>query len=385
MIPLAVPNLAGREAEYLQECITSTFVSTVGPFVTRFEEMVADASGARYAIATSAGTTALHAALLTVGVGRDDLVIAPAFTFIASVAAIAHCGAIPWLFDVSSESWTIDPQILAEQLENQTLRTQEGHLIQKETGRRVAAILPVFTLGVPADMDPIYEVARRFGLPIVADAAAALGSTYKQRRAGALRADFTMFSFNGNKTVTAGGGGAIVTDDENKARLFRHLTTTARVGTDYDHDMVGFNYRMTNLQAAVGCAQMENLERFVDAKRRIAKTYNEALCSLPGIEPFPDPEYVRNGHWFSGIVIQNRDVEVLTGLRGQLRAEGIDARPFWKPAHLQRPYADAPRTEMPVSESVWQRVLTLPCSTGLTEADQAHVIESVRRQLAIWN
>ncbi|MBB3312252.1 dTDP-4-amino-4,6-dideoxygalactose transaminase [Rhizobium sp. BK196] len=382
MIPLAVPNLAGREAEYLQECITSTFVSTVGPFVTRFEEMVAAASGARYAVATSAGTTALHAALLSVGVERDDLVIAPAFTFIASIAAIAHCGALPWLFDVSSESWTIDVRMLADKLEKETDRRADGALIHMNTGRRVSAILPVFTLGIPAQMDEINALAKTYGLPVVVDAAAGLGADYKGRSSGNLGADFTMFSFNGNKTVTAGGGGAIVTDDPEKASLFRHLTTTARVGADYDHDMVGYNYRMTNLQAAVGCAQMENLGRFVEVKRNIARKYWEAFSDLAGIAPFPDPEYARSGHWFSGIVVSNRDLGQLADIRVRLREAGIDARPFWKPAHLQAPYVGAPRTEMTVCDNLWQRIMTLPCSTGLTVADQDFVVDKVRRQFA---
>lgn len=382
MIPLAVPNLAGREAEYLQQCITSTFVSTVGPFVTRFEEMVAAASGARHAVATSAGTTALHAALLSVGVERDDLVIAPAFTFIASIAAIAHCGALPWLFDVSSESWTIDVKMLADKLEKETDRRANGTLVHMNTGRRVSAILPVFTLGIPAQMDEINELAKTYGLPVVVDAAAGLGTEYKGRSSGDLGADFTMFSFNGNKTVTAGGGGAIVTDDPEKARLFRHLTTTARVGADYDHDMVGYNYRMTNLQAAVGCAQMENLGRFVEVKRNIARKYREAFSDFAGIAPFPDPEYARSGHWFSGIVVNNRDPGQLADIRVRLREAGIDARPFWKPAHLQAPYVGAPRTEMTVCENLWQRIMTLPCSTGMTVADQDFVVDKVRRQFA---
>lgn len=381
MIPLAIPNLVGREAEYLQECIQSTYVSTVGPFVTRFETMVAEAANTQFAVATSAGTTALHAALLAVGVRRDDLVIAPSFTFIASVAAIAHCGALPWLFDVSADSWTIDPALLVQHLEKDTERAVSGDLLHKATGRRVAAILPVFTLGVPADMDPISELASMFRLPVVVDAAAAIGTAYKGRPSGDLGADFTMYSFNGNKTVTAGGGGAIVTADRNKADLFRHLTTTARSGADYDHDMVGYNYRMTNLQAAVGCAQMENLTRFLDAKRRIAKTYDAALCKVAGVKSFPDPAYADSGYWFSGIYLEGKKSEQLQKLRSRLKLAGIDARPFWKPAHLQTPYSGSPRTDMSICEDLWWRILTLPCSTGLTDSEQAYVIETVLYEL----
>jgi dTDP-4-amino-4,6-dideoxygalactose transaminase len=378
MIPLAVPNLAGREGEYLQECVTSTFVSTVGPFVGHFEDMVAESSGARYAIATSAGTTALHAALVVSGVGHGDLVIAPAFTFIASVAAIGHCGAKPWLFDISPSTWTIDTMLVADALARDTQRDAAGVLRHRETGRKVAAILPVFTLGIPADMDEILALGKEFGLPVVVDAAAAIGTRYRGRPVGTLGADFTMFSFNGNKTVTAGGGGAVVTDDEEKAKLFRHITTTARVGTDYDHDMIGFNYRMTNLQAAVGCAQMENLPDFLGAKRRIAATYRAAFADMADTSPFPDPQDREGGHWFSGLVLGGTLSGKLNDIRVHMRDKGIDTRPFWKPAHLQKPYADSPRSAMTVSEDVYPRVLTLPCSTGMTEDEQAHVVTSLR-------
>lgn len=378
MIPLAVPNLAGREGEYLQECVTSTFVSTVGPFVGRFEDMVAQSSGARYAVATSAGTTALHAALVVSGVGHGDLVIAPAFTFIASVAAIGHCGAKPWLFDISASTWTIDAALVADALAHDTERDAAGVLRHRDSGRKVAAILPVFTLGIPADMDEILALGKEFGIPVVVDAAAAIGTSYRGRPAGALGADFTMFSFNGNKTVTAGGGGAVVTDDEEKAKLFRHITTTARVGADYDHDMIGFNYRMTNLQAAVGCAQMENLPDFLAAKRRIAATYRAAFADIADTSPFPDLQDREGGHWFSGLVLGGPLSGKLNEIRVLMREKGIDARPFWKPAHLQVPYADSPRSPMTVSEDLFPRILTLPCSTGMTQDVQAYVVTSLR-------
>ncbi len=374
MIPLAVPNLTGNEARYLQECIDSTFVSSVGPFVTRFEEMVAQAAQARYAVATSAGTTGLHAALTALGVGRDDLVILQALTFIASANAVAHCGATPWLCDVSPESWTLDVAQLEDVLRHETQR-RGGARVHTVSGRRVAAIMPVYTLGMPADMDALMETARRYGLPVVADAAAALGARYKGRAIADLGADLTVFSFNGNKTVTAGGGGVVAGNDEALCRRVRHLTTTARRGAEYDHDMVGFNYRMTNLQAAVGCAQVEQLDRFVAAKRRIAERYNQALHSLPGVGLFPRPRWAEGACWFSGITLTRPTVAEIMPL---LRARGVDSRPFWKPIHLQVPYAQVPRAPLPVSDRVWETILTLPCSTGLTEDEQETVIVAVR-------
>ncbi|CBS91510.1 Putative pyridoxal phosphate-dependent aminotransferase (plasmid) [Azospirillum lipoferum 4B] len=377
LIPLAVPDLSGREEEYLRACIASTFVSTVGPFVPRFEEQVAAAIGSRGAVATCSGTAGLHVALTALGVGQNDLVVLPSLTFIASANAIAQCGAQPWLFDVTQESWTLDPELLERRLAADTERRPEG-LFHRPSGRRIAAVMPVHTLGLPADMHAIVPVARRYGLPVVADSAAALGATCRGKPPGALGADLSVLSFNGNKTVTAGAGGAVVGDDPELLALVRHLSSTARVGQDYDHDRPGFNYRMTNLQAAVGCAQMERWESLVAAKRRIRHRYDQAFAGLEGVEPFPAPPWVEGACWFSGIVLRSPTWEGREAvLRSRLRELGIDSRPFWKPVHLQAPYRNAPCTEMPVCEELWLRVLTLPCSAGLTDAEQDRVIAAL--------
>jgi dTDP-4-amino-4,6-dideoxygalactose transaminase len=262
-----VPNLSGNEERYVVEAVRSGFVSSIGPFVGRFEAGLAAAAGGDEAVATCSGTTALHLALTTVGVGRDDLVIVPSLTFVATANAVHHCGAIPWLFDVDAASWTLDPRLLEATLAAETA-IERGRCIHAASGRRVAAVLPVYTLGLPAAMREIGEIARRHRLAVVADAAAALGASYRGGPIGRL-ADLTAFSFNGNKTVTCGGGGALVGGDPELLRRARHLSTTARVGTEYEHDLPGFNYRMTNLEAAVGCAQLERLDALVAAKRAI--------------------------------------------------------------------------------------------------------------------
>jgi perosamine synthetase len=380
VIPLAIPNISGNEAAYLMECTRTNFVSSVGPFVTRLEQMVADAMGGKACAATSSGTTGLHAALIATGVEPGDLVLVPSFTFIASANAIAHRNAIPWFVDISADSWCISPLELARLLAEETSRAN-GQIVHRFSGRRVAAIMPVYTLGTPADMDPILGLAREYGLPVVADAAAALGARYKGRNLSGL-ADLSVLSFNGNKTVTAGGGGAIVGDDVTAVGLARHLTTTARVGDDYDHDRVGYNYRMTNLQAAVGCAQLERLEEFVAAKRKIRKRYDLALKELPGVGVFPQPAWADSGCWYSGLVLEDPDMPRADELCVELRRRGIGARTFWKPAHLQAPYREAPRTPLPITESTWDKVVTLPCSTQLTEPDHAVVISAVHDLLA---
>lgn len=380
MIPLAIPNVSGNEGAYLQECVRTNFVSSVGPYVGRLEQMCIAMSGAAHAVATSAGTTGLHLALTAVGVKPGDLVIAPSFTFIASANAIRHCAALPWLFDVSAKHWTLDPELVSSELRAKAAR-QGDAWIHRETGRRIAAILPVDTLGHPADMDAIREIGAEYKLPVVADAAAAQGARYNGRAIGPL-ADLSVYSFNGNKTVTAGGGGMVVGQDPELMRWVRHLSTTARAGLDYEHDAVGFNYRMTNLQAAVGCAQMERLDEFVAAKRRIDARYRAELRGVSGVDFFPTAEWAESACWFSGVTIASNARHKVRELCALMRERGIEARTFWKPIHLQAPYADSPKSAMPVCEDIWHRILTLPCSTHLTEQEQAFVIETLRELLA---
>ncbi len=381
MIPLCVPDLSGNEARYLQECVDSTFVSSVGPFVTQFEGAVAAAAGVTAVTAVSSGTTGLHLALMTVGVAAGDLVILPSLTFIASANAIAHCGASPWLMDVSPDSWALDPDLFRAALESKT-EQRNGETFHTTTGRRVKAVLPVYVMGQPADMDPIVETARQFGLAVVADGAAALGATYKDRLMGDLGADLTVISFNGNKTVTAGGGGAVCGNDEAIVAQARHLGTTARCGTEYDHDRVGYNYRMTNLQAAVGCAQMERVDDLVARKRAISRRYTAAFADIPGIGFFPSPDWADSACWFSGITLNETRPPAVAAVVEELRSRGINGRPFWKPIHLQKPYLSTPCEALPVCDAVWRSILTLPCSTGLSEADQDRIIDALKEVLA---
>lgn len=379
-IPLAIPNLAGNEGRYLQECVTSTFVSTVGPFVGRFEDMVAKATGAQAAVATSAGTTALHAALVAAGVGRGDLVIVQALTFIATVSGIHWSGASPWFVEASPESWSIDCEKLDALLQREVDLGPDGAR-HRTTRQRVAAIMPVYTLGNMPDMDRLTGIAKRYGMVVIADAAAALGATYKSRALADFGADLSIISFNGNKTVTAGGGGAVVSNNRVLLDKVRHLTTTARVGAGYLHDVIGFNYRMTNLQAAVGVAQMELLERFVERKRQIRRRYNEALGDIPGVRLFPEPAWGQSACWFSGIVLDDRYTRGKPGIMSALRDKSIDVRDFWMPMHKQPPLASALADNLAFTEDLWSRIVTLPCSTNLTDLDQDYVIENVQAVL----
>ena len=380
MIPLAVPNLTGNERKYLNKCIDTTFVSSVGEFVNRIEEMTAKLCGAKYGVATSSGTTGLHLALTGCGVKRDELVIIPTFTFIATANAVAHCGAVPWLLDISADSWNLDISQLEKELKENTVWEDEI-VVHKKTGRRIAAIMPVYTLGNVPDMDKINKIARDFRLPVIADAAASIGAEYKSKKIGEL-ADLTVISFNGNKTVTAGGGGMIVGNDEKLMKKLKHLSTTARVTAEYDHDMVGFNYRMTNVQAAMGCAELERAEEFVEKKRAIRKFYNKAFADVERVSLFPIPDEVESGCWFSGIVLNQGNLQEVRRICQGLRESGIEARSFWKPVHLQKPYCNALQAgSLKVSSGLWEKILTLPCSTNITEKELKYVAATVKEIL----
>ena len=382
MISLAMPNLTGNEKKYLDDCIDTTFVSSVGQYVTKFENMVAEATGSKYAVATSSGTTGLHAALTAVGVKHDDLVIIPTFTFIASANSIAHCGAKPWLMDIDSSTWCLDAKIVKIEIEKECEK-REGVLVHTPTGKRVAALMTVYTLGNMPNMKVMRQIADEYDIPLVVDAACAIGATFDGQNFGSL-ADLSVLSFNGNKTITCGGGGAVVGNDEELLSHVRHLTTTARVWPDYDFDEVGFNYRMTNIQAAVGVAQMERLGNFITTKRYVRKYYEEQLKELSSkrISFFPTTD--GSSCWFSGIVLPDgAELATAKEICAKLKEADIEARSFWKPVHLQKPYSDCPRSNVNVAEGLWQRIITLPCSTNITEEElgivSRKVIEAVEK------
>lgn len=378
MISLAMPNLTGNEKKYLDNCIDTTFVSSVGEYVTQFEKMVAGATGSREAVATSSGTTGLHTALNAAGVKHGELVIIPTFTFIASANAVRHCGADPWLMDVDTSTWCLSPEVVESEI-REHCEQREGGLYHKECGKRVAALMPVYTLGNIPDMIAFRVIADKYGLPLIVDAACAIGATYNGQTFGSL-ADLSVLSFNGNKTITCGGGGAVVGNDEGQMVLVRHLTTTARVWPDYDFDMVGFNYRMTNIQAAVGCAQMERLSSFVTVKRNVRQYYKMNLEELTrkGITFFPSTE--ESSCWFSGIVLPvGEALKTAKNICSLLKEDAIEARTFWKPVHLQKPYENCPKSDISVSENLWQRIVTLPCSTNITEEELSKVVISIKK------
>ena len=375
MIPLCIPNLCGNEEAYLVECVKTTFVSSVGKFVNKFEEeLAAIFSSPCNAIAVSSGTVALQLSLSGVGVNHGDLVITQALTFVATASAICAVGAEPAFIDVDKSDMTMSPKALENFLGTECDRNAR-EVIHRESGRRIAAILPVCTLGIPVDVLALNEIAERYNLPMVIDAAAAIGSARSDLDFGNLPNTLITVSFNGNKIVTCGGGGAIVGGDKALMKRIKHLSTTARVGDEYDHDVRGFNYRMTNLQAAVGCAQLENLELFLSKKKYINDFYSARFEDLTKIQPLNIPSDIVPSYWFPAFVAQS---PITADVRQAYRDQAIDVRPFWKPMTLQKPYENCPKGPMDVTDAIWEHLLVLPCSTNISDDDLDKVATTTR-------
>lgn len=380
MIPLAIPNLQGREGELLAECISSTFVSSVGPFVDRFEAEIAQLSGCDHAAVLCTGTVALHMALEGLGIGTGDLVLMPSLTFIATANAISHSGARPWLADVTEKDWMLDLDLCRRLILDETTPGPDGLRRHLHSGETLRAIMPVMVMGAVVDLDGVVALAREFGLKVVVDAAAAIGTAMADGRAlAASGVDAVCYSFNGNKTITTGGGGAVASADADLIARIKHLSSTGRIGANYDHDVIAYNFRMTNVQAALGVAQLERLPDFLNRKQQIRDRYAAFAADHADLEPFPEPAFGQNGHWFSGFWFSGSDLDRADAFRAHMRSEGIDLRPFWKPIHLQAPYRDALASGMPVAESLWQRIFPLPCSTHLTDAELDHVTAAAGR------
>jgi len=377
-IPLAEPCLQGNEWRYVKECLDTNWVSSVGPFVDRFEETVAGYIGADYGIATVNGTAALHMALLLAGVERDDEVLLSSLSFIAPANAVRYMGAWPVFIDAEPGYWQMDPQKVVEFLDTEC-RFSDGVLRNRATGRRVKAILPVHILGHTVDMDPVVAAARNYGLAVIEDATESLGATYKDKQAGTL-GDVACFSFNGNKLITTGGGGMIVTDNADWAYRARYLTTQARDDpVEYVHREVGYNYRLTNIQAAVGCAQIEMVDEYVAAKRRIADTYTTELAAVPGIEPMRQAPWAFSAYWLFTVRVDESEYGMDSrALMSKLVESGIQSRPLWQPLHCSPAHSGCRHYGGDMAEELYRDALSIPCSVGLSDHDQQTVIQAIR-------
>lgn len=376
-IPLAVPSIGGNAAAYLQACLDTNFVSSVGPFVERFEQAFAAAVGARHAVACASGTAALHLAFVGLGVGPGDDVLVADLTFVASVNAIVYTGARPVLVDAESTTYGMDPALVVAEIER---RASTGE-------RQPAAIQVVHLLGHPADLAPIAAVADRHGIPVVEDAAEALGATYTlgplAGRAVGTIGQVGTFSFNGNKLITTGGGGMVVTDDEGLARRIRHLSTQARLpGLAYDHDEVGYNYRLTNLAAALGLAQLEELDRLLGARRANAARYDAVIATIRGLRPAPRAPWAASSFWLYTAALDTPDEGRRDAILQHLIAAGVESRPVWRPIHATRRYADAARLPGDAADRIFASAFCLPSSSGLSDAEFDRVVAALRDAVA---
>ena len=372
-IPLSVPNIAGNEWKYVKDCLDTGWISSVGSYVTQFEEMVAGFAGAKYGVAAVNGTAALHISLLLSGVKRDDYVILPNLTFVASANSIKYLGAEPLLIDADPDLWQMDLYLLEEFLENET-DEKNGELFYIKDGRRIGAIMPVHILGNMCDMDRFLAIVKKYPLPIVEDSTEALGTTYKGKSAGSF-SPLACFSFNGNKIISTGGGGVIVTDDETLAKHAKHLTTTAKASPDeYYHDEVGYNYRLVNVLAAIGVGQMELLPSFIKRKKECVAFYKRELAGVGDIRFQKELPAVETNGWLFTIQTDKQKQ-----LLDHLNANKILSRRFWMPMNKLPMYRDCVYVQKKdTSDYIYNTCLSIPSSTSITDDELAIVIREIK-------
>jgi len=373
MVLLSGPNICGNEWKYVKECLDTGWVSSVGSFVDQFEKMTAAFAGTKYAVATSSGTTALHISLILQGIGPGDYVIAPNITFIATCNSIKYTGAEPILIDTDPDTWQMDLSLLETFLHDET-ELKNGATVLKRDGKRVAAILPVHVLGNICDMDKLLELAKKHHLIVIEDSTEALGSYYKGRHAGSIGLLGT-FSYNGNKIITTGGGGMIVTNDEALAKRAKHLTTQAKSDPfEYIHDEIGYNYRLVNVAAAMGVAQMEQLPLFIERKRQIIAFYKQELEEVGDIR-FQEVIEEVNPNWWMPTIKTSRQRELLK----TLNENKLQSRPFWVPMNQLKMFRDNLYFHRNnCSDFVYKHCLSIPCSTNITEAELENVVKTIK-------
>lgn len=373
MTLLSGPNISGNEWQYVKECLDTAWVSSVGAYVTKFENQVAEFSGTKYSVACVNGTNALHLSLQLVGVKRNDYVIVPNITFIASVNAIKYTHANPILIDVDRDTWQMDLDLLEDFLEKNTEGGKNG-IILKKNRRRIKAIMPVHVLGNMCDMDRLMAIAQKYQLEVVEDSTEALGSYYKGKHAGSF-GTFGCFSFNGNKIITTGGGGMIVTDDEALAKKAKHLTTQAKSDPfEYVHDEVGYNYRLVNVLAAMGVAQMEQLPKFIERKKEIDAFYKNILRGVGDIIFQKVDNTVDPNYWLFTFKTDKQKELLKT-----LNEKQLQSRPFWVPMNQLRMFKkDLYVTKEDIANQIYSTCLSIPCSTNISNEELDLVANTIK-------
>ncbi len=362
-VPLSVPKFVGNEKKYLNECIDTTFVSSVGKFVDRFEEDMARYTGAKKAVVCVNGTNALHMALMLSGVERDDEVLTQALTFIATCNALSYIGAHPVFLDVDRMTMGLSPEAVKEWLAKNA-EVREGVCYNKRTGRRVKACVPMHTFGHPVRIEELLAVCEEYHIALVEDAAESIGSLYKGKHTGTF-GKVGALSFNGNKTITTGGGGMLLFMDEELGKLAKHLTTQAKVPHrwEFRHDHIGYNYRMPNINAALGCAQLENLDQFIADKRQTATAYKEYFANVDGVEFFCEPENCRSNYWLNAVLLPNREAQ--QEFLQYTNDHGVMTRPIWELMNRLPMFESCETDGLKNTQMFADRVVNIPSSVRL--------------------
>lgn len=364
-IGLHEPVFAGKEWAYTKECLDTGWVSSVGKFVDKFEKDLAEFTGVKRAVAVANGTSALHICLLLAGVQPNDEVLVPALTFVATANAVAYCGAIPHFVDSEYRSLGMDAVKLNEYL-NEYAEIRDEYCYNKTTGRRIKAVVPMHTFGHPVDLEAFVALCDKFKLFLIEDAAESVGSYYKGKHTGNWGI-LSAVSFNGNKIITTGGGGAILTNDEELGSFAKHVTTQAKLPHQWEffHDHIGYNYRMPNINAALGCAQLEQLPGFIEQKRQLAKKYKKALADIPGIIFQNEPPFAQSNYWLNAILLEERYADKRDELLVLANDNGIMARPVWNLMYTLPMFKTCPRMKCDTAESIFQRLVNIPSSANL--------------------
>lgn len=359
-IPLHEPRFVGNERKYVLDAIDSTFVSSVGAYVDKFEAMMCEITGAKYAIALVNGTNALHLALMLAGVEKDDEVLTQSLTFIATANAISYCGAMPHFVDVDKDTMGLSPSLLKKHLENIAVM-KDGFCYNKNTNKRITACVPMHTFGLPLYIDELTDLCKEYNIAVIEDAAESLGSYYKGKHTGTFGLIGT-YSFNGNKTVTAGGGGALVTNDEAIAKKAKHLSTQAKIPHkwEYRHDAVGYNYRMPNLNAALICAQLEQLPMYVENKRELSDLYLEFFKNNTSIQLVREVENAKSNYWLNAILLENEQER--DAFLTFTNTNGIMTRPIWTLMNKLEMFKDCPKADLTNSEWLDNKVVNITSS-----------------------
>lgn len=368
VIALHEPEFGGHEWQYVKECLDTGWVSSVGSYVDRFERDLCGVTGASHAVATANGTAALHVCMLLAGVQTGDEVLMPSLTFIATANAVTYAGGVPHFVDSEAVSLGVSAPALDAYLREVAV-VRNGATYHRRSGARMRALIVMHVFGHPCDLDALAELAQRWHLVLIEDAAESLGASYKGHHTGNV-GRVSALSFNGNKVVTTGGGGAVLTNDPEWGRRAKHLTTTARVPHRWSflHDEVGYNYRLPNLNAALGCAQLEQLPSFISRKRALAERYAQAFVGVAGVSFLREPPHTRSNYWLNAVVLAPEMATQRDALLGALNDAGYMSRPLWTLMHRLPMYAQCPRMPLPVAESLEARVINLPSSARLGSA-----------------